>query len=644
MSKCHDGGFLSLYQALSRDIVRYDPTLAVDMDRDIKRIISNVNHRGLSVILKDLPEIAKVLELSLSAERLSRSNLPFMGGFKHGSPIPRLFKGLWMRIFDVNGCLQQDIDPTYISFLEQLCSLGKKVEVDPPAAALFEATKEFLDVDQALPPPTLDWSIGSRAFGAGSDLSIVQLSRRPTDQYDLFGSDDSSDTQLLDTIQRVADVVSSDLGEFIPPISSRHGRGAVYEDLRGVEKFSNISWPQRLGQTFPKEGFFSPVGRIGLIETGDYPSKLLAVPKTIKGPRLIAKEPTAHMYAQLSIMDWIYAELPSKVAGISINFRDQTLSGEMALEASRTGSHGTIDLKSASDRVSLWLVERLFRRNASLLRAMADCRTQYVDLSIDKKLPSLHKLRKFTTQGSALTFPIQSIVFFIITVGTMMNGHKGTINRRSIARIAKDVRIFGDDIIAPSDRVEDIIRSLERLYLKVNTQKTHYHGFFRESCGVRAYKGVDVTPSYVPLLLSGQRKLAEYPRIIENANNFAKKWLFELSNAVISTIPQSFLNGIPTGRYKDQSIVLHSFSGSRISPTVKVRWNDRYQREEAYVFVERSKKTRLKVDGSLLLDAFLAMRETRPALLTFEGLDDWYPLSRWEARAVVARAWVPFTP
>jgi hypothetical protein len=226
----------------------------------------------------------------------------------------------------------------------------------------------------------------------------------------------------------------------------------------------------------------------------------------------------------------------------------------------------------------------------------------------------------------------------------MMNGSNSVINRRSIARIAKDVRIFGDDIIAPSDRVVDIIRSLEMLFLKVNTQKTHYHGFFRESCGVRAYKGVDVTPSYIPLLMSGQSKLAEYPRIIENSNNFAKKWLFNLADSVISTIPKRFLNRIPYGRYKDQSIVLHSFSGSKVHSNVKLRWNPRYQREEALFFVERSKKTKLKVDGSLLLDAFLAMRETRPQIPDFRGVDDWYPLSRWEAKPVVGLAWVPLNP
>lgn len=643
MPKRHDGGFLSRYRALSYDIVQYDPTLAVDMERDISRIISNVEHRGLQTILKDLPEIAKVLEYSLSQGRLDRSHLPLMKAFKNGTPIPRLFKGLWLRLFNVDGCLKQDIDPIYIFFLEQLCCLGKKYEIDPPPAALYETTKEFLDVDEALPKPTLDWSRGSDAFDAHSDISVVDGYCGETDQYDLFRPLNSPHAQLLDTIQRVADIVSTDLGEFIPPVSSRHGKGAVYEDKRGLEKFSQtIAWPMRLGKTFPQEGFLLPVGRIANIDTGEIPSKLLAVPKTIKGPRLIAKEPTAHMYAQLSIMDWIYAELPTKIAGKSIDFLDQSKSGELALSASLTGAYGTIDLKSASDRVSLWLVERLFRRNNSLLRAMADCRTRYVDLSIDKKLPTLIELRKFTTQGSALTFPIQSIIFFMICVGTILNG-KPRITGRDIRRVANDVRIFGDDIIVPSDRVEEVIAALELLFLKVNTQKTHFTGFFREACGVRAYKGVDVTPSYIPALTTRRSKPADCIRAIEISNNFAKKWLFNLASSVISTVPKGILSRVPYGSRSDRSVVLHSFSGPSLPLRAKRRWNDRYQREEAQVLVKKTKKDRLKLDGSLLLDGFLATRESRPVLLSFEGLDDWYPLSRWESRDVVSLGWVPIS-
>jgi hypothetical protein len=272
---------------------------------------------------------------------------------------------------------------------------------------------------------------------------------------------------------------------------------------------------------------------------------------------------------------------------------------------------------------------------------MADSRTRFVDLSIDKKLPPLWELKKFTTQGSALTFPIQSIVFFIIAIGAMMNGSNAKITKRSIRKFAKVTRIFGDDIIVPTDRVEDVIAALELLYLKVNTSKTHYRGKFRESCGVRAYDGVDVTPAYIPALTDRQSKPADFIRAVEISNNFAKKWLFHLAESITSSVPRSVLDGIPLSTKSDRSVVLHSFSGVSLPRDAKSRWNDNYQREEVMAIVKKTKPHRLKLDGSLLLDAFLAMKETRPYLPSFEGVDDWYPLSRWEARDVVSRAWVP---
>lgn len=645
MPKRHGGGFLDLYRALLKDIVLYDPSYAAEAERDISRIVSNVETRGLSVFLKDLPAANDVFETALSTGRLVRSHLPLMGGFKTGTPIPRLFKGLWLRVFDVSGCLKQDIDPMYVFFLEQLYSMFKKYEIDPPLSALYETTKEFIDVDEALPPPTLDWSGGSRTIGTGISVSINLTSTSGKDQRDLFGSVSSDDTQLLDTIQRVADVVSSSLGEYIPPETSRHGRGAVSEDLRGIEKYSrDIPWSSRLLQTFSKQGFHTPVSDYEEIESGEQPSILLAVPKTIKGPRLIAKEPTAHMFAQLSIMDWLYEGAKDNILRHAISFTKQELSGELARTSSETQSHGTIDLKSASDRVSLWLVERFFRRNISLLHAMADCRTQYIDLSIDKKLQKVHRLKKFTTQGSALTFPIQTIVFFIISVGVLIHKDGCRVNQKNIERISKAIRIYGDDIIVPTVEVENVIRGLEMLHLKVNAKKTHFLGYFRESCGVRAFKGVNITPSYVKRIPSGpHRQAAVYRSVVEASNTFAKKWLFNLADALLSTIPYEIRKWIPYSSTTSGSVVLHSYSGSRVPDSVKLRWNERYQREEVKVLHFKSKVRRLKVNGSLSLDAFLSMRAHNPIKPDYLGIDDWYAPSRWEACDVVSQAWVPLT-
>jgi hypothetical protein len=54
--------------------------------------------------------------------------------------------------------------------------------------------------------------------------------------------------------------------------------------------------------------------------------------------------------------------------------------------------------------------------------------------------------------------------------------------------------VFGDDIIVPSECAEFVIDDLESFGLLVNRTKSFWRGAFRESCGVDAYNGVDVTP------------------------------------------------------------------------------------------------------------------------------------------------------
>lgn len=68
------------------------------------------------------------------------------------------------------------------------------------------------------------------------------------------------------------------------------------------------------------------------------------------------------------------------------------------------------------------------------------------------------------------------------------------MNDRTMAELAKEqVRVFGDDLIVPLDCAESIVGTLHHLRLKVNTDKTFLRGKFRESCGVDAYDGHDVT-------------------------------------------------------------------------------------------------------------------------------------------------------
>ena len=172
-------------------------------------------------------------------------------------------------------------------------------------------------------------------------------------------------------------------------------------------------------------------------------SKLIHVPKTAKAPRLIASEPVEHQWCQQKVLKWLDKRMQHTLLGRFINLHDQTLSQRMVTSASRDRSLSTIDLSSASDRVTCRHVECLLSVNPSLLQVVHASRTRRLRDPILKG--NTITLRKFASMGSALTFPIQSIFFLCIVLASC----EADTPKKIRALIGK-VRVFGDDIIMPS--------------------------------------------------------------------------------------------------------------------------------------------------------------------------------------------------
>lgn len=524
MQNSLESSFRGLTRAIMLDIIAYKPIHQKDLFRDLSRIDSLIENVGVRLFTEHLPALRKQLDSSLSNSQLVLEG-PLTRAYKTGSHIPRLFRGMWAELFHDDGSLKQNIDPNFVLFFRTLLDVGNKYEMEPPKSALFAETRVFYENDVTLPPPSLLWDGDGSNMADYSFVSLIDLHGDQTDQQDLFRSHDSSDTELLATVQRVADMVAASFGTINPrELSYRHGQGAVSDNLRGREKYLPSRWSRRLDRVFPLDSVALPLsiasdytflhkeyadlfGNSVPSETAEHHSMsyryddsemhstLEAVPKTIKGPRLIAKEPSDHVQCQLGLMDYLYSSVRrNPYLSKSIDFRRQDYSRDLALSSSRSGEYATIDLKSASDRISCWLIERLFRRNQSLLEMLISCRTRFISLAKDKKLPKLHKLRKFSTQGSAVTFPIQSIVFATLCVGAIAPANASA---STIRKLFTRVRVYGDDIIVPVDWLGTVKRLFERLYLKINTTKTHSQGYFRESCGMDAWNGYDVTVPHV---------------------------------------------------------------------------------------------------------------------------------------------------
>lgn len=204
-------------------------------------------------------------------------------------------------------------------------------------------------------------------------------------------------------------------------------------------------------------------------------NRLIAVPKDERGPRLIASEPVSMMFAQqglaVSIMHYIEHHTWARH---HIRFTNQSFNAELC----RDLKYATIDLKDASDRVSLGMVSDLFQDTPIYERLLA-LRSRSVEL------PSgiVHSPTCYATMGNALCFPIESICFWALTT--------------AIQKIAGCNRtatyVYGDDIIVDRDNVELVVEYLAHLGLVVNTTKTCYKTPFRESCGAEWFGGEDVT-------------------------------------------------------------------------------------------------------------------------------------------------------
>jgi hypothetical protein len=520
---------------------------------------------------------------------------------------------------------------------------------------LYEATKEFYDVENTVHPVPKIWKEGILAndtvdFGHLCDL-VSGADRRPS----LFAEADSARTSsMLDEIQRTADFISSSLGLYSPEYGRfKHGPGAVSELSRRDYKYEFRHWGRRLEMVFPFDRFgTTPMGlseRLGIdgidIKFEELASNLIAVPKTQKGPRLIASEPTCHQWCQQSIRDYLYETVHSSrcILHHSVRFNSQEESRLLALEASRTGKYATIDLKSASDRLSCSLVQRIFRRNKSLLEAFMAVRTRFIVNRIDQKCPLVHELNKFSTQGSALTFPVQSIVFATICIGVGRYLHRG--RSISLDRLARQVRVYGDDIIVPVEWEPLVEEALHLLGLRVNHTKTHATGFFRESCGMDAFRGYDVTPPYVSrsLVKSDAGSIASY---VEVSNNFHKKGFWNVSSWMTTALT---FGSLPVVKTTSGEFGLVSFSGYQLPS--KNRWNTNTHQWECRVLAISARTSVTKLDSAACLlqyftESQVGHREVIDGVLSFVEEPIRRPFWDYESGIAVAgppvvrRAWV----
>jgi len=140
------------------------------------------------------------------------------------------------------------------------------------------------------------------------------------------------------------------------------------------------------------------------------------------------------------------------------------------------GKLATLDLKDASDKLRLDVVQRLFPPNWS--DALTAARSSKTELPDGRVVD----LVKHAPMGSACCFPVMALVIWSVLTAIAPKG------------AARHILVYGDDIVVPAFMTQAATEVLEAIGFTVNRDKSFSQGPFRESCGEEFVLGCRVTP------------------------------------------------------------------------------------------------------------------------------------------------------
>jgi hypothetical protein len=350
-------------------------------------------------------------------------------------------------------------------------------------------------------------------------------------------------------------------------IRPKHGTGATACRTASWDKYHKLRYYPKLDETYSYADYFfysfthlsDEYEKLEQSKEMEPKARVCLVPKDSRGPRIISCEPAELMFIQQGIMRLLYRILESHfLTSGYINFSDQSINQSKAREGSINSQYATIDLKDASDRVSLSLVKELFPE--PWVRCFTACRSDSTILPDGREV----KLQKFAPMGSSCCFPVEALVFWALASASV----KGR----------REIYVYGDDIICPPYMVGEIVDTFEAVGLQVNRDKCYTQGPFRESCGGDFHKGMDVTPLKLRKAIGSSP--SHWVSSVEFLNNHIKKFgsvpssIVNLVEDVTGPIPRSSL---------DLPMVIRESPGASNDVFFRRRWCKPYQRYEYLV-------------------------------------------------------------
>lgn len=610
------------------------PQHQLGLERDYARLVGIFADRGLFGLAVELPRVCKHFDRCLANGHFVHDpNL--VHSACDGSDLFPLFLGeLYGEVFSVDGTLKEHPNVEAILFIRQILLLAKKVDQQCSGQAVSETIEAFLETDRELPEP-------SNGFWDSNDPSEDRVAR-DFRGFTSFGRSEAGrhfSSTFGEGWELFARYLDFTFGFLVTSLGRyeasewrfRHGPGAIAAISGPVNKYLWESWPSRLDSRFPisEYGYHSHTSFLRnvtakLLGETEESSRLCAVAKTIDKPRLIAVEPASHQWCQQNV--WHYFCDRTRVAedgsrGVMdrfLKYRDQTLNQELCRRGSVDGSLATLDLSEASDRVTCDVVGNAFRSNPTLLCSLAACRTRTLRVLGASKDAPAHKLKKFSTMGSACTFPVESILFLGISIASTLfalypkEHARKAMRTKTVMDLEGKVGVYGDDLIVPVIAWDVVQRALSALHFKVNTAKSYGTGRFRESCGVDAWAGVDVSPVYWRRPMDGRPE--SVASTLDVRNRFYLRW-FRATAEVLDRALRDFQ--FPSVRPTSGITGFVTFLDPVLPATVKLRRNRRYQRREALLHAFSSVTAKRRTHDDTQLHQFFTERPD--------------PLEFWEA-------------
>lgn len=503
-----------------------------------------VEAEGLDFLTVTLPKLGKAMYAAFQSGKLAP-----VEGMKcvKSRPYPYFLRRAWEVLFDEWGCLRwydKNADGIHNPIGRHVYSFEEDM-YSSAAACIAQLTLMFYKLEVAYSDQQVK-NVTSSFIANEAFLSSFSLEKAMDDSPTL--------TNVLNQARKFVRRVLSGYNPL--QITPSHGSGASSCKTPPWTRYGAPRYVPKLDAVYDYgTWFYSGANALSdkldelfnLEEVQELSARVCFVPKDSRGPRLISTEPREYMYQQQGLMSMMYDafEANRKLADM-LNCRDQRRNRRLAWIASQTGGQATVDCKDASDLVSLPLVEFLFPEN--WVRALKACRSTMTELPDGRVV----HLNKFAPMGSACCFPVEALVFWAISLASVADTRQlscdtiadwlfdsqvpkthGEKSLRTLAALDAGIEkslvsVYGDDIIVPTDCVDNVINALEAVGLKINRQKCFTRGPFRESCGGDYFLGRNIAPvkwNHIPYN-HGKRDTINYAkhRTCDSMNNLIARY------------------------------------------------------------------------------------------------------------------------